>query len=62
MSVDKLALLAETPALPYAVWALIALAGGVSTLWLPELRGEPSLETLDDLAKLIVRRQGVRDV
>ena len=47
-------------AVPYGLWAALALLGGLSTLALPETLGEPSLETVDDLRALTARRLGVR--
>ena len=43
-------------ALPYAVWALLALTAGLATLSLPETLGKPSLESIDDLHTLLARR------
>jgi hypothetical protein len=50
------ALLIQNPAVPYALWAAIALAGGLSALLLPETLGEASLESIDDLHALMARR------
>ena len=49
-------LLIQNPAVPYALWAAIALAGGLSALLLPETLGEASLESIDDLHALMARR------
>ena len=54
------ALLFEHASVPYTLWAVLALAGGLSTLQLPETLGEPSLESVDDLRALMHRRLGVR--
>lgn len=47
-----LLLLSEAaPAACYVLWACIALAAAAATLRLPETRGEPTLETVDDLRR-----------
>ena len=45
-------------AVPYGVWASLALAAAMATLWLPETLGHPSLESVDDLHALLDRRAG----
>ena len=56
------ALLFEHAAIPYSLWAILALAGGLSTLRLPETLGEPSLETMDDLHALLARKREPRSI
>lgn len=40
-------------ALPFAVWAILAAAASAASLLLPETKGQPSLETLDELGALM---------
>ena len=49
--------MASCAAAPAALWAALAILGGLSTLRLPETLGEPSLESLDDLHALMARRE-----
>ena len=48
------------PRLPFVFWATFALAASVASLWLPETRGQPSLESLEDLTSLVARMRSPR--
>ena len=49
-------LLSDTdPRLPFAFWAVFASIACLSSLWLPETLGQPSLESLEDLSVLVAR-------
>ena len=43
------------PRLPFVFWATFASAASLASLWLPETRGQPSLESLEDLSSLVAR-------
>ena len=51
------ALLIQEPSTPYVLWAVLALAAGLSTLSLPETLGESSVESVDDLDALAARQR-----
>lgn len=46
-------------AVPYVLWAALAAAASLATLWLPETLGEPSVETVDDLRALVQRQRPI---
>ena len=48
------------PRLPFVFWATFAFAASVASLWLPETRGQPSLESLEDLSSLVARMRSPR--
>ncbi|EOD26238.1 hypothetical protein EMIHUDRAFT_457366 [Emiliania huxleyi CCMP1516] len=46
----------RSPPVPYAVWGALSLLAGIATWLLPELCGEGSLESVDDLRQLVARQ------